>query len=159
MNVERLQEFVRLLRNLPEKLPELDSFNLGSWYRNSRTDPYYEGCNLANLDRTVPLKEGFCGTSACALGTAALYGPFKEMGLGITHNNDVIFEDLAAGVSVVNYRAGIRFFGITHDQADWLFYPGSYETTKITPEMVARRVKMILAGTDDVSDFHAGLED
>jgi len=149
MNVERLQEFVKLLRNLPEKLPELDGFDLGHWYMKRDWD-------IGKVSSTVQYKEGFCKTSACALGSAALYGPFVAQGLSVDRDyEEVVYvgEDRHwRGLSAARY-----FFDITYRQAEWLFLPGSYTVNKVTPEMVARRIKMILAGTANTEDYSAGV--
>jgi len=149
MNTERLTEFAELLENLPAKVPGLDAFNLGHWYNTS----IYE--DVGRFSESIRLKEGFCKTSACALGSAALYGPFQAQGLKVEYNDIVLLDEKgyyvmgAEGECDNGLSAGAEFFGITWDQAHWLFIPSEYTAEVVTPQMVAARVKMILAGTDD----------
>lgn len=174
MNVERLKMFVHLLLNLKTEVPKLDTFDLSYWYRDSTT------YDLSVLSGSVPLKEGFCNTGACALGSAALYKPFNKMGLRVDYH-DVIYKDPITkeiyGESGENAEAGAAFFGISMGQADWLFYGENYRASnetfldewkyevyveppleKVTPAMVAARVQAIIDGTDDVSDMTFGID-
>lgn len=82
----------------------------------------------------------WCKTAACALGSAALYKPFKKMGLKVNRASDsVIFGNRE------NYAAGEKFFNITERQSEYLF--GTHynmETSDVTPFDVADRVEELI---------------
>lgn len=149
MNRARLLTFDSLLRNLRSEIPEIVYFDLERWIT----------LRVNNLTRNaVKLKRGHgCGTAACALGAATLFEPFQKEGL-------VMMYDVPCFNDLTGVHAGAAFFGISRNQARWLFlstfyHPdfdpdrhdmhGWWESTKrkITPEMVADRVKQILDGT------------
>ncbi len=150
MNRSRLLTFESLLRNLRSEIPEIVYFDLDEWVqlRMNKVSP-----------TSVKLKRGHdCGTAACALGAATLFGPFQKQGLITTKYAVPCFKNLT-GV-----QAGAAFFGISRHQARWLFLKSYYHPAfdpdkhntdewfaltkrKITPVMVADRVKQILDGT------------
>lgn len=68
-----------------------------------------------------------CGTSACALGSAALYPPFVRQGLKLNANRTfpvLVGEDNQSGWC--GYEAGSVFFDLTEDESYFLFHPGVY---------------------------------
>lgn len=155
MNLDRLQEFELLLRNLPTKVPELTFFYMGSWYLNQ--------CSILGTETVVPLKmvedDYDCGTAACALGVAGLYKPFRDQGLKTNKTVGLVWYKTNEGT-----LAGRFFFDLTDEQACWLFLPQNYmksfrpdrhnvrshyagENVRVTPETVARRVRRIINGT------------
>ena len=129
MNTHRLKTLSHLLRNIRTEVPEVRVFDMDVFYRDS---PLRYAA--ADDDAQALYPEGFCGTSACALGTAALYPPFQAKGLNIDKGC----------VSVTykghyNFKAAAEFFEISYGKAKAIFYPSNrlYGTYKITPDMVA----------------------
>lgn len=173
MNKKRLKRFYNLLINLKAELPTLGAFDLDWWYRETKEG---SGRDLVDEYNTaVRLKEGFCGTSACALGSAALLSDFQVEGLK-SFKDLVVFDpdnkcneysDVWEYSCLTGIDAGSAFFGITREQAGWLFYPSSYMYSgtgygveKVTPEMVAARVGAIIRGEGDecYRDYGVGLD-
>lgn len=96
-----------------------------------------------------------CGTTACALGGAALAGLFKRQGLSFQidtsyiwrhhdeHNIHVIHTD-QNGRRSLNFNAAQKLFGITKQEALHLFCPGEQHTGVTDGKRGARNVaKMI----------------
>lgn len=92
-----------------------------------------------------------CGTTACAMGLAALSGAFKSSA-GLSYKIDGRFIDTTVNGRRVRYdRAAMRLFDISMKQADFLFTPGeSYAW--VTPReaegelLVAQRIRDFVAG-------------
>ena len=118
----RLRKLQYMLENHDTIFPRV-GFNMGSWLSTCTTD-----------QRTG----NFCQTAACALGSAALYQPFKSKGLHI-ENNSVVFG------SKFDSEAGALFFGIDGETADKLFMPHNYPAAcKTKPKHVARKVAALI---------------
>ena len=81
-----------------------------------------------------------CGTAACALGSACLYPPFRKMGLRYDADQIPYFRNHR------EFAAGAVFFGISEDEAKWLFMSARYgiQPDAIFPRMVARRIKHLI---------------
>lgn len=115
----RLYRLTHLYLLLRWRKPDPMKFNMGSWQ---------------------------CGSSACALGTAALHTPFRLQGLTIARSYDgtnvVCKKGTKRPTFEQSYNVGADFFGITENEAFKLFFPayGAIPTYKITPQMVASRV-------------------
>ena len=97
--------------------------------------------------RDFVMRRWVCGTSACALGWAALEPAFQVEGLAIRNFG-------GAGVPVFNrelgYNAGADFFDVSHENSLWLFDPEQYTENreywaKIPAADVAARVRELLA--------------
>lgn len=95
-----------------------------------------------------------CGTTACAMGLAAISGEFKKEGLFYKIDNDLWsnpkLETKWKG-RVVDYdQAAVKLFNITQNQANYLFSPWTYPyDKKIGAEgerEVVRRIKRVVAG-------------
>lgn len=136
MNRARLE---MLHHMLTEDMPrEVVAFYMPTWQTKSSTlalitdepDPRY---------LPVTLKEGDCGTAACAFGSAALYGPFREMGLRFDETYG--WPTFAGKISM---PAAEEFFDISEKEAEYLFGPASYPKQPITPLIVAARVRELI---------------
>lgn len=113
-----------------------------------------------------------CGTTACAVGWAALDPGFREEGFHLVaiktrvwSSEQIFFEpsqlsDVKAGLlwdsfggapcfeDKKNWDAVRAFFGVTQPQARWLFLPSSYsEVEARNPRAVARRIRTLLDAT------------
>lgn len=96
-------------------------------------------------DLTTPIS---CGTTACALGLAALSGAFKRQGLGFK-----LYEgDLTVTLgSRQDFKAGASLFDIQIHEATWLFHPFNYgQKQPLTgakgERVVAKRIRDFVAG-------------
>ena len=103
-----------------------------------------------NKDERQHINEDNCGTAGCALGWATGIFSQKNFYLKFVNGNcgsSVVYRTNSGIFS--GYKAGEKFFGITDDQADYLFYPGRYgsETNKITPEHVIAHIDNLLSGS------------
>jgi len=108
-----------------------------------------------------------CGSSACALGSAMQYPPFKK--LGLKKKDGVPYYQ-----GVVEYRAGAAFFNVPLDVSFCLFFPREYACYQkddhaadgsggITPARVAARVrhyvKLVREAGGYAPDFYEGCVD
>lgn len=83
-----------------------------------------------------------CGTIACALGSAALYPPFIKAGLKIRKLKLEMGGGWAGNVMYKGYQgdwAGAKFFGISQDEAEDLFY-GSTHRRKTVAKLVGKLI-------------------
>jgi hypothetical protein len=99
-----------------------------------------------------PKPELSCNTFACALGLAAISGEFTKEGLGyntqyIGHNHWAIDPTFKGEVS---FEVGASFFGLSFDQASWLFSPQSYSAIegKEAELEAASRVRYLIKHPD-----------
>lgn len=125
------------------------------------------------------LTEGFCGTTACVLGTAALLPEFVAAGLHVVFRHytpsgsataatprdyfyhpaeggKVSFADVKYGAKTGD-SAGAAFFDIPHHHAGCMFYTGEGSNffyhrgwdETITPKDVAKALRMYVATDGD----------
>lgn len=137
-------EKLETLATYLEKVSD-DAFFMDRWAQGKRA-PTFEDLSLARF------KEGSCGTSACALGTAAtifegieieqVVGYFYVHAAGQEqaphHSGTVALHDHS-------YEAGARFFGIAKTESDWLFQPGNYGVRGASKARVAERIRDVAA--------------
>lgn len=120
MHIERLSKLVQLLENLPQ---------IPSFYNASKPFAF-------NL--TVWRDE--CGTSACAVGFAAMDSWFQQEGLSLMLNVVRVFTPFYK--SSEGSRAVSQFFEIDHGAAVTLFYPEKYRSVQWRdPKAVAQRIR------------------
>jgi hypothetical protein len=108
-------------------------------------------------DADAPYSAGAdCGTTACAMGLAAISGAFKRAGLSFRIYDRAI-ETTFNGRKVEYDRAAMRLFEITGVQAAFLFSPGYYPTEKregaAGERYVAKRIRNLVAGKTSRSSF------
>lgn len=72
-------------------------------------------------DREPTPEQNYCGTSACALGWAALDGQFRADGLASRWVRDSDGWYLIVGDNHGPITTGAEFFGLTFDESDTLF--------------------------------------
>jgi hypothetical protein len=96
-----------------------------------------------------------CGTTACAMGLAAISGAFKKQGLtAISRTSDDGESNqlwCAWNGRIRDYcRTAMSLFGITQDQANYLFSPWTYPWNKKTgaagEKEVVRRIHLVVEG-------------
>lgn len=140
MNRERLERLIVVLEQVQET--ERDLFDMDTWFCADE-DPSHWTEVRDNNTRIVPEEMHECSTAACAAGFAALDPVLNEQGFLL--DDDMPFFNYATG-----YVACKAFFGLTHAQADYLFFPGTYNDrpTAISPMDVVKRVREVLAGYD-----------
>lgn len=110
VRLDRLKKLHDLLINHDRYFPKI-KFDLDCWGNDENEE--------------LPGRKGIsCLTSACALGSAGLYPPFRRAGLQTT-------VDKWDGVSVIfehaeGFCAGQNFFGLSRTESNWLFNPSYY---------------------------------
>lgn len=149
-NGERLNLLLTLLEEirLDGGEAERPAFSLSHWViavdlEDGDNDEYLSDLRRSSGRR---LPEGYCGTAACAIGSACLDPRFNALGLSV----EVIQDGLAVGTPVYgekrNWDAVCAFFGLTEWEAEQLFAAGAYRLGRSTPvHMVKDR---LLAFTD-----------
>lgn len=152
MNVDRLNKLANLLDTVP---PE--KFDLNYWGLVSK---------VARVPNTLDISKDECGTVACACGWACTIPEFREAGLYLgrtamlSYSSEYVLKytttSLTVPVGKVTYQgipAAARFFAISEDQAEDLFYSSSYfavnnedeDAAAISPAMVAARIRKLIA--------------
>lgn len=145
---DRLKALGVVLNNV--KLDETKEFDMDTFVgvkvaKTPEIDQVFDSktCKIS----TKTLKEGFCQTSACVLGFAALDSKFNAKGLKVQiayGELDVTSEGSEVSGSVVfssgghkyeGFDAGEKFFGLTEGQAEVLFN-GPWKTPKQAAKFV-----------------------
>lgn len=134
LRIKRLKQLKYMLEN-HHKLFKTVKFDIDTWCSIKEMDDKIKDNTPAN---EIPKS---CGTAACALGSAALYEPFRKEGLKIhcIVNADVIYR------GAEGYDAGKKFFGITLNESENIFNPDFYMKSKVTPKDVAKKVIGLIA--------------
>jgi hypothetical protein len=149
MNIERLQRMADLLERDAAN-PKGVKFDLSTWAAPGGKVSWEKKPREVKVD---------CGTSACALGLAAISGEFKKEGLAYEFTGDftegftllpVITDKL--GSIKDGFRAGATLFEITDADSHYLFDPDQYDTIPMGEEgerFVAARIRRLIAGVVD----------
>lgn len=138
------------------QIPEEKISNVGGW-------------EYAPADVLEPIPVS-CGTSACALGLAALTKEFQDMGLSykyqiVTPQGHT--ENTRGAWMIPEYLgfhgldAGAAFFGISTEDASYFFDPDQYDRTPTHAKgeiLVAERIEAFLDGCID-HDHHDDYRD
>jgi len=100
-----------------------------------------------------------CGTTACAMGLAAISGKFKRAGLSYfceKGSSGFILETTMYGKEITYTEAAVQLFDISYQEAYLLFYPGYYPEDKSEgakgEREVAKRIRRLVAGKPIVKD-------
>lgn len=103
-----------------------------------------------SVKQVVPLD---CGTTACAMGLAAISGKFKKVGLSYKIDPRLSFNQIIPkwnGRAVDYDKAAMKLFNITKEQADYLFSPWTYpyikRTTAVGEREVVKRINRVVEG-------------
>lgn len=131
MNKKRLLKLATLLE-ADAKNKKGIQFDLGSWGRA--------------YDHKSPVS---CGTTACAMGLAAISGAFKREGMAgvINRDNEIRFRWKGRAIHPIN--AAKKLFGISHEETCSLFVytDGLTRTTGAAGERaVAKRIRDFVIG-------------
>lgn len=120
MNKRRLQRLATMLCEVP-----INKFNMDHWAKKQN-----------------------CGTTACALGYAGMFKPFRKAGLVTDFRDEqdgtVVFTDKRRNEVTYNGRAAQMFFDLSHEEVNEIFMPSLYDVVRITPKIVARRIRKML---------------
>lgn len=89
-----------------------------------------------------------CGTTACAMGLAAISGEFKNLSFEISNQ---FFVNITVRDEVVDYDiAATKIFGIGKRAANYLFTPANYpddiRAGAYAERFVANRIRRFVAG-------------
>lgn len=139
LNVERLRELYAMLIGLPT-----GQFDLNVWRRSV----VKTGVSLLSTTKVTDrqLLENECGAVACAIGWACAYPPFKAEGLRFKIGRNLGLPSFKKGRSFQSSFRGVeKFFGLSSDEALWLFAPESYYRLDRTAKHVCARVLELLA--------------
>lgn len=125
---DRLLKLATFLENVPRR-----KFNL-SWFIDTKYDV------LPSQDY---LKEGFCGTTACAVGYCPVVFPRlfsykKDRNRVGTDNYEIV---LSRNQDIKGFTAAQEVFGISLDDLLYMFDPDSYNHRQRGPKSVARRIR------------------
>ncbi|KGM36165.1 hypothetical protein [Inquilinus limosus] len=132
MNVERLTELVRLLRE-PSQVPGVWGFWMGTWYEQ------FSGVeHVVNAEAYD--EENNCGTTCCAMGLAGLHKSFQDQGLTYDPERAIFAVD---GRRSNGFDAAAIFFDIPFDDALAIFdaHYSLYGTSDPSPEQVANVIE------------------
>ena len=96
-----------------------------------------------------------CGTAACAAGFACMLPEFNQRGLVLEWSDNLnvaeAYPIFKQEDGVLNEWEGLAaFFGVGLEVVDWIFDANCYKAKalKITPKMVAARIRKYLKGTE-----------
>jgi hypothetical protein len=148
MNKQRLLTLATELEKPAMPIP----FDMSNWYSR----PYILEEELDEHPGMAPLEAAHnCGTSACAVGLACLMPEFQKQGL-TTNGGMPVFN------GAQNWAAVCHFFDVSEYTARHLFDPEDYldgvgidddsDFEKITPQMVATRIREVVAKNDRDTD-------
>lgn len=139
-NLERLMLLSVLLREIHrDESGERPAFNLSTWSSLMTAEEGTTAIERLRSSSNRELRDGFCGTVACAVGSAALDPRFIACGLTLhtTENGTVwpMYEE------ETGWSAVCAFFGLNSWEADMLFNQEAYRLGAGTPaDHVNRRL-------------------
>lgn len=134
MNHTAFAHAIRVLTEVSLNQIARAHFNLAAWLEiengYDEWDPAVVKAfneDLANSPLTIPHQ---CGTTACAIGYMGLDPWFRDQGMQTTRTGELIFlEQVPDSVShrtYYNWGAVEKMFGISEDDAEYLFQTDSY---------------------------------
>lgn len=131
-------EHLNLLLTLLEEIrldggnPKRPAFSLSNWVAERDVQPGGTAVERLRASSGRSLPEGFCGTAACAVGSACLDPRFVALRLTVD-----VESSTGNGVPVYGTERGwgavCAFFGITDWESKQLFAAGSYRLGDGTP--------------------------
>lgn len=153
MNIEAMNQLIRVLTNV-QNTPELAiAFNLDDWMSTYTKEDYNEltekyGGDFADDSKRIMIPHK-CGATACAVGYAGLDPWFRARGLSTSIDGDVKYvlpgENEDDDGAYDGFDAAAEFFGISADNAFYLFSDVSYADRSATgPDQVITRIKQMI---------------
>lgn len=128
MNKRRLLVLAEKLSTVPN-----NQFDITHWMDHTLHQALQEG------------REPPCGTSACAAGWAATIPAFREAGFTARCGGPVLRKNTGPG-TLYGDAALMKFFGLTQNQVDSVFYQEGYsETYLVTPKRVAAKIRRMVS--------------
>lgn len=180
IRLERLSQLLKVTKLQKKAYAKREAAKLNGTYAFFDMDFWFIKVNEKYV------KEGFCSSAACVLGSAALHPWFKKRGLHVELFKMEDMEDIGGaphGVPLnrtklmrncwgekvnfsirhgnVKYRgkenieAAEDFFGISYEEAQWLFDPASYGEEHISPTRVIKHIEDVIAHYKDGKDSRA----
>ena len=142
MNKRRLLKLADLLE-ADAKNKKGIKFDLGTWGYTEASNPFADD---------APDPAVSCGTTACAMGLAAISGAFKRQGLKATISQRPTGKYIAVRLGRrEGLSAATKLFGITMRVSEWLFLESGYRTDingAKGERVVANRIRDFVAGKD-----------
>lgn len=139
INKKRLAQLEHMLLNL-DKYFKQPSFNLGAWVFRSNPPKQKDGKFVSFVKRLFRVKVTHsCGTTACACGYAGGWKVFNDQGFSLDENHTPIYK--AVDRVHEGWYAVQAFFGLSLEQAVYLFSRSSYIDTEPTVGDVADRIR------------------
>ena len=153
MNIEAMNQLIRVLTNV-QNTPELaTAFNLDDWMNAYEKVDYRElegryGADYADDAKRIMIPHK-CGATACAVGYAGLDPWFRARGLSTSIDGDVKYvlpgENEDDDGAYDGFDAAAEFFGISGNDAYNLFSDSAYPDGGGTgPDQVIARVKQMI---------------
>lgn len=149
MNVEALNQMVRVLENVASNQILRATFDLESW-----SNEMWSESTIKILTAPIPVAEQMfeCGTTACACGHAGLDPWFNQRGFkwdvlksfGRTAHLSCFDKN---GNQLIGWHAVQEFFELGERQAEHLFSQEAYNEEgiyQVTPEDVIARIRILL---------------
>lgn len=126
MNIEALLRTADILEQVRD-----DAFNLYSFVgRNYKEDKFAEAIST---ERTILVPHN-CGCTACATGYAGLDPWFVERGFETTLSGDIYYKNKGQE----GWEAVYAFYGLSYQQAHYLFDSDSYASLTDRAPVIAR---------------------
>lgn len=100
-------------------------------------------------DEEFDMQHWKCGTTACALGHMCMDREAINEGLFLHYDPRAPierFQFVPYFEGQTEFAAAMRYFDISMDEAEHMFYPEMYSTFKITRKMVIEHINHVLEG-------------
>lgn len=137
--IELLEEFAK---KLAKEVPQ-ENFDMTSWISDSK----FTSRVISKIKDFFKLSPKECGTAGCAIGwwPALMGNKGLKLEATIDAYNSVDIMPVYKGES--SYYAIAKYFGMSDNEAEWLFGPDSYlneypniQSDKLTPKIVSKRI-------------------
>ncbi len=148
MNIEAMNQLLRVLHNVSRDVSKRVKFNLNDWMDVNNSDVTKEAGLQNDVVTDVTYIPHTCGCTACACGYAGLDPWFREQGFKTTPSGNVMFDDDFDGWYAVE-----KFFGINTNTAYKLFQSSSYLTEQQEDDGMLVRVEAVIARVIDIIEI------
>ncbi len=151
---ERLTKLANHLKTVPQKLFDLD-YIVDVRFDDLDADDLQK--ERENKLKKMAKQELNCGTTACAIGWCPVV--FPRSFAWQDANTVVLKEKSKFGYTLNDFDAAERFFGLNHNQAEYLFMPRSYHKSKRGPKSVAARIEALVKNNGLMTQKNYGYEE